>query len=119
MDSEQEKMDEDNALQDALAACQDKLFALIRMLMVRDSQNAPDVLQRTNEIILTHAEQHDPSKPFLPWFKSVAVSQVQMHFRSKRGRIWNTTRNWWTRWPKRCRRRNFSGARSWMNTLTR
>lgn len=61
MDGNDHRPEDDQIVQNALMESQDKLYALIRMLMIRNAQDALDVLQNTNAAILEHFEQYDPS----------------------------------------------------------
>ncbi len=67
----------------ALAGAQDKLYAMIYVLMA-GSFDTMDVLQETNAAILKHAALYDVSRPALPWFKAFAMNQVLYYRRVKR-----------------------------------
>ena len=67
----------------ALAAAQDKLYAMIYVLMA-GSFDTMDVLQETNMAILKKADLYDVSRPALPWFKAFAMNQVLYYRRSRR-----------------------------------
>lgn len=66
----------------ALAAAQDKLYAMIYVLLA-GSFDTMDVLQETNVAILKNADKYDESRPALPWFKAFAMNQV-LYYRRKR-----------------------------------
>lgn len=68
---------------EALAGAQDKLYAMIYVLLA-GSFDTMDVLQETNMEILRHAETYDPARPALPWFKAFALNQVLYYRRVKR-----------------------------------
>jgi RNA polymerase sigma-70 factor (ECF subfamily) len=67
----------------ALAGAQDKLYAMIYVLMA-GSFDTMDVLQETNVAILKHADSYDESRPALPWFKAFAMNQVLYYRRVRR-----------------------------------
>ena len=67
----------------ALAEAQDKLYAMIYVLMA-GSFDTMDVLQETNAAILKHADKYDESRPALPWFKAFAMNQVLYYRRVRR-----------------------------------
>jgi len=67
----------------ALAGVQDKLYAMIYVLLA-GSFDTMDVLQDTNVAILKHADLYDESRPALPWFKAFAMNQVLHYRRSRR-----------------------------------
>jgi len=67
----------------SLAGAQDKLYAMIYVLMA-GSFDTMDVLQETNVAILKHADLYDESRPALPWFKAFAMNQVLYYRRLRR-----------------------------------
>ncbi len=67
----------------ALAAAQDKLYAMIYVLLA-GSFDTMDVLQETNAAILKNAGKYDESRPALPWFKAFAMNQVLYYRRVRR-----------------------------------
>ena len=66
-----------------LAQAQDKLYAMIYVLMA-GSFDTMDVLQETNATILKNADKYDASRPALPWFKAFAMNQVLYYRRVRR-----------------------------------
>lgn len=53
--------------------------------LTRDLQDVEDILQETNVDIWRKAATYDPSRPFLPWAKTLAKFQV-MRWRKDRAR---------------------------------
>jgi len=70
--------------QNALISAQFTLFAYICAL-VGDSNDAQDVLQETNLKLCSELNAYDPSRPFLPWAKSVAYYEV-LSYRTRKTR---------------------------------
>lgn len=63
------------------------LYAFISMLL-GNRQDVPDVLQDTNMILVRHAAEYDPARPFLPWARAFAYNQVRAYLkRVARGRL--------------------------------
>ena len=67
----------------ALAKAQHSLYAMIDVLL-EGSIDAMDVLQETNMAILRLADQYDPVRSELPWFKAFAMNQVLYYRRVRR-----------------------------------
>ena len=44
--------------------------------LTKDLQDVEDILQETNADIWSKADTYDPSRPFLPWAKTLAKFQV-------------------------------------------
>jgi RNA polymerase sigma-70 factor (ECF subfamily) len=59
------------------------LLSLARR-MVRDAAEAEDVVQDIYLRIQRHLGRYDPSRPFWPWLKRLAVNHVLNHLRSRR-----------------------------------
>ena len=65
-----------------LTGAQLDLYAFICMLL-GNRQDAQDVLQDTNVMLMRHAGEYDPERAFLPWAKAFAHNQVRAYI--KRG----------------------------------
>jgi RNA polymerase sigma-70 factor, ECF subfamily len=52
--------------------------------MIRDSVEAEDVVQGIYMRIQRHLGRYDPSRPFKPWLRRLAVNHVLNHMRSRR-----------------------------------
>lgn len=65
-----------------LMGAQVNLYAFICMLLGnRDA--AKDILQDTNVMLITHADEYDAKRAFLPWAKAFAYNQVKAHLKRK------------------------------------
>jgi len=71
-----------NPVMRELAESQFVLFAYICMLTGR-SQDARDILQDANVTICRESARYDPTRPFLPWAKTIAYYQVRTHRRKQ------------------------------------
>ena len=65
-----------------LTGAQMNLFAFVCMLL-GNRDEAKDVLQDTNVILIKHAGEYDEDRPFLPWAKAFAYNQVKAHLKRK------------------------------------
>ena len=63
-----------------LTGAQLDLYAFICMLL-GNRQDAQDVLQDTNVMLMRHAGEYDPGRPFLPWAKAFAHNQVRAYLK--------------------------------------
>ncbi len=64
----------------ALTGAQMSLFAFICVLL-GNRDEARDVLQDTNAMLVRHAAEYDPSQAFLPWAKAFGYNQVRAYLR--------------------------------------
>jgi RNA polymerase sigma-70 factor (ECF subfamily) len=61
-----------------LTGCQSRLYAYVCTLL-GGSADAGDVLQETNLVLWSKADEYDPQRPFLPWAYRFAYLQVLAH----------------------------------------
>lgn len=73
-----EKNEKETAFVQALTQSQVALSAYLFML-TGDSFAAEDILQETNLYLWQNAAKYDPSRPFLPWAKTLAVYQLKKY----------------------------------------
>lgn len=59
-----------------LTGCQNHLYGYIYSLL-HDAEAAWDVLQETNMVLWSKADEYDSDRPFLPWAVGIAFNQVR------------------------------------------
>lgn len=70
-----------------LTGAQMNLYAFICMLL-GNRDEAKDVLQKTNVMLIKHADRYDPERAFLPWAKAFGYNQVKAYLkRQSRSRL--------------------------------
>lgn len=65
-----------------LTKAQMDLYAFICMLLGHRDE-AEDILQETNLMLMRHAAEYDGQRAFLPWAKAFAYNQVRKYLKSR------------------------------------
>jgi RNA polymerase sigma-70 factor (ECF subfamily) len=76
--AEEQQRGRSGAFVQQLTGCQSRLYAYVCALL-GGSADAGDVLQETNLVLWSKADEFDPQRPFLPWAYRFAYLQVLAH----------------------------------------
>lgn len=83
--AEQMKMEAKRAerFADLLTGNQQDLYAFVCVLLGRGRDEARDILQETNLMLIKHQAEYDHERAFMPWAKAFAYNQVRRFIKSR------------------------------------